>query len=187
MKKQILALTIALTLATGLLAGCAATANSGSAAVSSVPAAQSSSAASSETAPTEPLFPVAGTALLDGTYPIEVESSSSMFRVVKAELTAKNGTLSAVLTLSGTGYGYLYMGTGAQAQAAPESEYIPYVVNAEGQYTYAVPVAALNLPTDCAAWSIKKETWYDRVLVFKADTLPTAAFAEQPVAAAVQD
>ena len=31
---------------------------------------------------------------------------------------------------------------------------------------------------DCAAWSIRKEKWYDRVLIFQSDTLPEEAFAK---------
>lgn len=47
----------------------------------------------------------------NGIYSMDVVSSSSMFKVVDCILTAKDGKMSAVLTLSGTGYGYLYMGT----------------------------------------------------------------------------
>ena len=51
--------------------------------------------------------------------------------------------------------------------AASEADFIPYVENAEGKYTYDVPVEALDEDTACAAWSIKKEKWYDRTLVFE--------------------
>ena len=51
--------------------------------------------------------------------------------------------------------------------AASEADFIPYVENAEGKYTYDVPVEALDEDTACAAWSIKKEQWYDRTLVFE--------------------
>ena len=39
--------------------------------------------------------------------------------------------------------------------------------NAEGKYTYDVPIEALDEDTACAAWSIRKEQWYDRTLVFE--------------------
>ena len=39
----------------------------------------------------------------DGTYDIEVESDSAMFKIIKAKLTVKDGKMSAVLTLSGKG------------------------------------------------------------------------------------
>ncbi len=98
-----------------------------------------------------------------------------MFKVVGAKLTVADGGMSCVLTLSGTGYGKLFMGTGEAAAAADEASFIPYVEDAEGKYTYTVPVEALDKDTDCAAWSIKKEQWYDRVLVFESSSLPAGA------------
>lgn len=38
-----------------------------------------------------------------------------------------------------------------------------------------VPGEALDKELDCAAFSKKKEKWYDRVLVFRADSLPADA------------
>ena len=112
--------------------------------------------------------------LADGTYSVEVESSSSMFKVVKAELTVKDGEMSAVMTLSGTGYGKLFMGTAEEAESAADSEMIPYKEDADGAYTYTVPVRALDQPIDCAAYSIRKEIWYDRQLTFKSDSVSSA-------------
>lgn len=79
-----------------------------------------------------------------------------MFKVVDCILTAKDGKMSAVLTLSGTGYGYLYMGTKEEAASADQSSWIPYQVNEEGKYTYTVPVEALDKEIAVAAYSIKK-------------------------------
>ena len=92
-----------------------------------------------------------------------------MFKIVDCELTVANGEMTAVMTLSGTGYGKLFMGTAEEAANADESDCIPFVENAEGAYTYTVPVAALDTPVNCAAWSIKKEEWYDRELVFSSE------------------
>lgn len=107
----------------------------------------------------------------DGTYSISVKSSSSMFKVVKAELTVNGDEMTAVITLSGTGYGKLYMGTAEQAAAAQDSDCIAFVEDAEGAYTYTIPVAALDVPIDCAAFSQKKEEWYDRQLTFLSSSL----------------
>ena len=104
-------------------------------------------------------------------YTIEVESSSSMFKIVDCQLTVDGETMTAVMTLSGTGYEKLYMGTGEEALAADESEYIYFVEDDEGMYTYEVPVEALDQEINCAAWSTNKETWYDRTLVFQSDTM----------------
>ncbi len=108
-------------------------------------------------------------AVADGTYSINVESSSSMFRIVDCRLTVEDGKMTAVMTLSGTGYGKLYMGTAEEAANASESDCIPFVENAEGAYTYTVPVPALDTPVNCAAWSTKKAEWYDRELVFSSE------------------
>lgn len=121
------------------------------------------------------MVPVTGSEVKDGTYEINVESSSSMFRIVKAELTVQDGSMSAVLTLGGTGYLQLFMGTGEEAVAADASAYIGYVEDADGAYTYTVPVEALNQKIDCAAFSKRKEKWYDRTLVFDAESLPADA------------
>ena len=107
--------------------------------------------------------------IADGTYNITVESSSSMFKVTNCELTVANGEMSAVLTLSGTGYGKLFVGTAEEAASADESAYIPFVENAAGEYTYTVPVAALDTPVNVAAWSTKKSEWYDRELIFSSE------------------
>ena len=116
--------------------------------------------------------PTPGTdAVANGIYNIEVDSSASMFRVVDCQITVKNGKMTAVLTLSGKGYGYLYVGTAAQAAAADSSSWVPYKVNADGKYTYEIPVEALDKGIAVAAYSIKNEKWYDRKLTFKSETM----------------
>lgn len=138
-----------------------------------------------ETAPeidlgTDNLTPVYGNELKDGVYEITAESSSSMFKIVKCELTVKNGEMTAVMTMSGKGYLYIFMGKGEDAD---ESSYIPFVENENGEHTYTVPVEALDKAIDCSAFSKKKEQWYDRILVFRADSLPLDAFSTASVTA----
>lgn len=111
----------------------------------------------------------------NGIYSMDVTSSSSMFKVVDCILTAKDGKMSAVLTLSGTGYGYLYMGTKEEAASADQPSWIPYQVNKEGKYTYTVPVEALDKEIAVAAYSIKKGIWYDRTLTFQSETMKKIA------------
>lgn len=124
----------------------------------------------------EGMEPVYGTGLKDGTYQIKVDSSSSMFRVTQCQLTVKDGQMQAVMTMGGKGYEKLYMGTGPEAVKASEDEYIPYMETDDGLHTFSVPVEALDQGIDCSAFSKNKEKWYDRVLVFRADSLPTEAF-----------
>ncbi|MBO5104511.1 MAG: hypothetical protein J6B74_05550 [Ruminococcus sp.] len=85
--------------------------------------------------------------------------------------------MSAVMTMGGTGYRYLFMGTGADAETADESEYIPFE-ETDGVHKFTVPVEALDMGIDCTAFSDKKEKWYDRTILFRADSLPSDAFEE---------
>ncbi len=110
-------------------------------------------------------------AIADGVYTIEADSSAAMFRVVGCVLTVKNGKMSAVLTLSGTGYDYLYVGTSAEAENADKSSWAPFVKDANGKYTYTIPVAALDQGISVAAHSIKNDRWYDRTLTFRSETM----------------
>lgn len=120
----------------------------------------------------EGMTPVYGGQIKDGTYPIEVKSSSSMFRITDAQLTVKDGKMTAVMTMGGKGYLYVYMGTGDQAAAADASEYIGFEENADGAHTFTVLVEALDEAVSCAAFSKKKEKWYDRSLCFLASSIP---------------
>ena len=122
--------------------------------------------------------PVYGDSVKDGEYDVTVDSSSSMFKITACKLTVKEGKMTAVMTMSGTGYGKLYMGTAGDAANATEDEFIPYMENENGEYTFEVPVDALDEGIDCAAFSKKKEKWYDRVLLFRVDSLPTDALAD---------
>ncbi len=128
--------------------------------------------------------PVSADALKDGVYEVRVDSSSGMFRITECELTVQDGAMSAVMTMSGTGYLKLYMGTGAEAEQASEADFIPFVENADGKHTFKVPVEALDKEINCSAFSKKKETWYDRVLVFCSGSLPAEAFADGEAATA---
>lgn len=133
-------------------------------------------------APTD-LEPVLGRDINDGTYKIEVESSSSMFRVTDCELKVHDGEMSAAMTLSGTGYEKLFMGSAEEALVAPDSRFVYFEEGPDGKYTYTVPVKSLNTDVPCAAFSIRKQLWYDRTLVFKAESLPEGALkaAASPV------
>lgn len=126
----------------------------------------------------EGMEPIYADSLKDGVYPVAVDSSSNMFRIVECELTVEDGTMSAVMTMNGTGYLKLFMGTGETAAEASEDDFIPFAETEEGAHTFTVPVEALDMGIDCSAFSKRKEKWYDRVLVFRADSLPAEAFAD---------
>ena len=124
------------------------------------------------------MVPISGEQLRDGTYSVTVDSSSSMFQVVDCQLTVENGAMTAVMTMSGTGYRYVYLGTGEEAAQAPEKEYIPYEEGEDGSHSFTIPVEALDAGIPCAAFSARKEMWYDRTLLFRADSLPLEAWQE---------
>ncbi len=124
------------------------------------------------------MIPIAASELNPGTYPIEVSSSSSMFNIESAELTVAEDGMTVNMVMGGKGYRYLFMGTPEEAVEAADSEFIQHEENDDGAHTYNVPVEALDQGIDCAAFSDKKEKWYDRVLVFRSDSLPLEAFKE---------
>lgn len=130
------------------------------------------------------LTPVRGDALRDGTYPIAVDSSSSMFNITACELTVAEGEMTAVMHMGGTGYLYVYPGTGEEAAQAAESERIPFAEGADGAHSFTIPVEVLDAGVECAAFSKNREIWYDRTLVFRADSLPQEAFRDGVLATA---
>ena len=113
----------------------------------------------------------------DGEYDISVDSSSTMFKVTECRLNVSDGKMTAEMIMSGTGYEYLYMGTGDDAQKADETDYIKSE-DSDGNVKFTVPVEALDKEIDCAAFSKRKQQWYDRKLVFRADSLPVEALAD---------
>lgn len=119
--------------------------------------------------------PIYANQLKDGSYEITVDSSSSMFRVIHCELIVENGSMEATMTMSGDGYGMVYMGTGEEALLDSEENYVPFVLDDAGAKNFTVPVEALDMELDCAAWSIRKEKWYDRTLIFQSAELPSDA------------
>ena len=137
--------------------------------------------AAGQTLDTAGLTPVSAEDLKEGTYEISVESSSSMFKITSCSLTVEDGAMTARMTMGGTGYLYVYMGTGEEAAKVPESERIPFEENSDGSHSFTVPVEALNKVLPCAAYSKKKEKWYDRELVFEASELPSEAFLNTAV------
>ena len=161
-----------------LTAGCSQGTPAGT---SSVPPESSQVASGSEMAGVtdvveEGMVPVSGDSLKDGTYPITVDSSSSMFRVVHCELTVLDGEMTAEMTMGGNGYLRVFPGTGEEAAAAADTDWIPYAEQADGSHAFTVPVEALDQGIPCAAFSKKKEKWYDRTLLFRADSLPEEAW-----------
>ena len=164
-----------------LLSGCGtnpAPEETGSVGTASAQVASAEEMAAPEQIGEEGMEPINGEQVNDGVYDITVDSSSRMFHITSCELTVQDGKMSAVMTMSGTGYLYVFMGTGEQAVQADESEYIGFEQTDSGEHTFTVPVEALDKEISCTAFSKNKKKWYDRTLVFRADSLPTDALSE---------
>jgi len=124
------------------------------------------------------MTPIYAQSIHEGTYPVEMKSSSSMFRVDHSELIVADGKLSAALYINSDAYLYLFPGTAEEADAAGEAAWITSEKTQDGMNRFLIPVEALDAGVPCAAFSARKQLWYDRTLLFRADSLPLEAYAE---------
>lgn len=124
----------------------------------------------------EGMTPLYADSLLDGTYPVVMESSSSMFKPENCLLTVDDGQLSVRLDMRSDSYAWLYPGTALEADAAVESDWLAPTPREGGGCSFTLPISALDAEVPCAAFSRKKELWYDRTLLFRSDSLPLEAF-----------
>lgn len=106
--------------------------------------------------------------LADGTYEIEVETDSSMFRSERCELVVEGGAYTASLSLPGEGFSRLYFGTAEEAATASDDLVYDYYLSEDGLYTFDVPVKALDEELQIAAFGHRRDTWYDHTITFHA-------------------
>lgn len=123
----------------------------------------------------EGLEPVLASAIEPGEYDIDVDCSSSMFPIDNCLLRVTDNGMTVTLTMGGEGYLYVYPGTAEEAAKADKEEYISFVPDEEGRQTCSFEIHALDECMDLAAFSRRKEMWYDRTLLFHASGLPAAA------------
>ena len=187
MYQRISALFLAALFAVCLFAGCGAETAvpaSETAASSAGPATDQVAAASEmttvEDVVEEGMEPVYADALREGVYPVEMKSSSSMFKADHVELKVEGGRMQALLYMTSQSYLYMFAGTAAEAAAAAEADYIPLTPGDGDMEVFALPVEALDAGLSFAAFSKKKEKWYDRTLLFRVDSLPAEAFLDSP-------
>ncbi len=109
---------------------------------------------------------------MDGTYSIEVETDSSMFRMDEALLTVKDGKMTAHVTMAGQGFIKLFMGIGEEAEAADESLISNYIENgADEPYSFDIEISEIGKEIECTGFSKKKETWYDHKIIFLPESM----------------
>ena len=124
----------------------------------------------------EGMVSVFGEKLREGDYPIKAECSSSMFRITDSVLHVKDGELTVTIAMNSTSYLYVYPGTAFEAAADDESAWVVGIGDEDGRVCFTFPIDALDTGVPCAAYSKNKELWYDRTLLFRADSLPMEAF-----------
>ncbi|MBF1192905.1 MAG: hypothetical protein HXM06_02055, partial [[Eubacterium] sulci] len=71
-------------------------------------------------------------------------------------------------------YKYIYLGTAEEASKADESKLISVTIDGEHSH-FEIPLKSLNSDVPCAAFSIKRQKWYNRNIVFDASSLPDKA------------
>ena len=120
------------------------------------------------------MTPVYPEDVIEGEYEPEVISDSRFFKMIHSDLTNREGRMTAVITVSSTSYAYVYQGTAEQAASADSSEWIK-ADEKDGYGSFEISVEALNKELPCAAYSKKKQKWYDRNIVFLADSMPDGA------------
>ena len=120
------------------------------------------------------MTPIRGQDVKDGTYQVDVRSSSKFFRIEKAVLQVKDGEMTANITLSSTSYKYVYFGSAEAAARADLGDYVE-LKEKEGWGMFRMRVTGLNEAIPCAAFSKKKKAWYDRDILFDAGSLPRKA------------
>ena len=126
------------------------------------------------------MIPLSASEILEGSYEVEVESSSSMFRITKAILTVKAGNMTAKLTMGGKSYSKLFLGTAEEASGSNGNGEIPASQDENGAVLFEIPVSALNSSIKCAAFSKKKGKWYNRDILFDAGSLPEESLLIYP-------
>jgi len=126
----------------------------------------------------EGMSPIYAKDINDGTYPVEMVSSSSMFKADHTELVVEGEEMKAILYMTSEAYLYMFAGIAEEADKASEEDYILPEETGDGMRTFTLPLAALDSGESYAAYSKKKELWYDRTLLFRVDSLPMDAFKE---------
>ena len=85
--------------------------------------------------------------------------------------------MTALLKMKSEAYTYMYPGTAQDAAQAPYED-LQMLQEMDDGYAFILPVDALDAGYTCAAFSARKQAWYPRTLLFRADSLPLEAWKE---------
>ena len=120
------------------------------------------------------MTPISASEVKNGSFDIMVLSSSRFFKPELSSITSKDGELAALVNMKSKSYKYIYLGTAEEASKADESQLIPVTIDGEHSH-FEIPLKSLNSDVPCAAFSIKRQKWYNRNIVFDASSLPDKA------------
>ena len=120
------------------------------------------------------MTPISASEVKNGSFDIMVLSSSRFFKPELSSITSKDGELKALVNVKSKSYKYVYLGTAEEASKADESRLIPVTIDGERSH-FEIPLKNLNSDVPCAAFSIKRQKWYNRNIVFDASSLPDKA------------
>ena len=127
----------------------------------------------------EGIEPVTADQLNEGTWSVEVDVSSSMFKVTGCDLTVSEDGMTARLYMKSEAYSYMFPGEAEDAARADASDLIALEETEDGRRYFELPVDALDAGCSCAAFSARKKLWYPRTLLFRADSLPLEAWKSE--------
>ncbi|WP_350454457.1 hypothetical protein [Slackia heliotrinireducens] len=118
------------------------------------------------------MTPISAADVAEGTYSVEARTSSSFFAFEDVQLEVRDGKMHARFTMASGSYTLVYPGSAEDAAAAPYDDYIE--IDPDGD-VFEMDVPALNQPFECAAYSKRKNMWYDRQVLIEASSLPEGA------------
>lgn len=127
----------------------------------------------------EGMEPVTADMLKDGTYAVNVDVSSAMFKVIGCEVTVAEGEMTARLSMKSEAYTHMYPGPAEEAARQEEDAWVALQTDEDGAHTFTLPITALDAAYECAAFSARKQLWYPRTLLFRADSLPLEAWKDE--------
>ncbi len=117
------------------------------------------------------MLPIYGRDIQDGTYPVESRTNSTYFKLHEPTLTVSGDEMSVTFYIDSTSYEKVYMGSKKEAAASAEDQWILPEIRDDVTW-FTIPVAALDQPVYCAAYSKARKRWYGRQLLFTAASLP---------------
>ena len=121
------------------------------------------------------MLPIYSQDVAEGTYLIDIISSTDNFQPAEASLTVQDGEMSADVTVIGTPYEALWTGTADEASTSSEDEQIPFQLNADIGYTYTIPVSALDREIVISGLDGASGKWEEFTILADASSLPEDA------------